>query len=427
MRVAALVLAAIIASAVTGEAADLLFFNSDPGDYIGQGFPQRFTDADAAFSATQNYDGGVSLTIDSGQLGGWNLDFAAPEGAPLAPGTYEGAMRFPFQAPPLPGLSVDGESRGCNTLSGRFVVLDVAYGAGSDVLRFSADFEQHCEEGQPALFGSIRFHAGDATCNGANDGTPCDDVDACSPSSACQQGTCTAVGTTACAAGDVCQVAACDPGSGVCVSRGVPDVTYVACDDGNACTVEDHCAGGVCTGGAPAPGCCATNADCDDHDPCTVDSCGADGSCTHTAAPCWRITGRAVGTATVPSTGRSVQRAERLDGLLLLNDDGTYRIPAGSCPGTGESLPDEVGSTRPGRRGRLVLAASNLAEQADALSQCIGHRVRLKNEQTWVRILADGDHLRGMSTVHANAHASGIAISLVITERFRGVRIDPVP
>ena len=40
---------------------------------------------------------GVSLSLN-GPAHFWFLDFAAPAAAPLAPGIYEGATRFPFQA-----------------------------------------------------------------------------------------------------------------------------------------------------------------------------------------------------------------------------------------------------------------------------------------------------------------------------------------
>jgi hypothetical protein len=73
---------------------------------------------------------------------------------------YELATRFPFQAATVPGLSVSGEGRGCNTLTGRFEVLEVTYGPSGEVLTFAADFAQHCEGMGPALTGSIRYNAG---------------------------------------------------------------------------------------------------------------------------------------------------------------------------------------------------------------------------------------------------------------------------
>lgn len=78
----------------------------------------------------------------------------------MTPGVYENATRFPFQGPTNAGLSVSGQGLGCNTLTGRFEVLEVVYGPGGEVNSFAADFEQHCEGATPALFGSIRFNTG---------------------------------------------------------------------------------------------------------------------------------------------------------------------------------------------------------------------------------------------------------------------------
>jgi hypothetical protein len=132
--------------------------DSQPGDYIGGGIDQTFTDADGVFTPSRNFDNGVSIYFNGGPHW-WYLDFAAPMDAPLAPGVYEGATRWPFQSPASPGLSVSGEGRGCNTLTGRLEVLEVEYGAGGEVLRFAATFEQHCEGAAPALLGSILFNS----------------------------------------------------------------------------------------------------------------------------------------------------------------------------------------------------------------------------------------------------------------------------
>ena len=85
------------------------------------------------------------------------VDFSAPEGQQLLAGYYRAARRYPFM--PLNGLSVSGFSRGCNRLTGRFVVLEVAIAPNGIVDRFAADFEQHCEDAVPALVGSIRYYA----------------------------------------------------------------------------------------------------------------------------------------------------------------------------------------------------------------------------------------------------------------------------
>ena len=74
-----------------------------------------------------------------------------------------------------------------------------------------------------------------------------------------------------------CTVDACDPVSG-CTKTPLPGGV---CDDGNACTQGDSCAGGFCTGALVV---------CDDQNACTSDSCDpADGCQTQPAAagaPC---------------------------------------------------------------------------------------------------------------------------------------------
>ena|SRR5258708_6858256 len=96
-----------------------LTLNSDPGDYIGQGQFLFFTPADGSFSAQQNFDQVASFSFNS-PTHFWHLDFAAANSQLLTVGTYTGAARFPFQSSSQPGLSVYGDGRGCNTLTGSF-------------------------------------------------------------------------------------------------------------------------------------------------------------------------------------------------------------------------------------------------------------------------------------------------------------------
>ena len=59
-----------------------------------------------------------------------------------------------------------------------------------------------------------------------------------------------------------------------------------ACDDGNACTSGDVCAGRSC-GGQAVAGCCANACDCDDGNACTPDVCDPQtGSCASAAPAC---------------------------------------------------------------------------------------------------------------------------------------------
>lgn len=109
-----------------------------------------------AFTASNSLN---VVTINFNGSTRWNLSFAAPQDQQLQPGPYEGATRHPFQSPTGPGLSISGDGRGCNTLTGRFDVLEAVYTVAGEIERFAADFEQHCEGAAPALFGSVRYNA----------------------------------------------------------------------------------------------------------------------------------------------------------------------------------------------------------------------------------------------------------------------------
>jgi hypothetical protein len=68
----------------------------------------------------------------------WFLDLAAPSGQVLAPGTYTGAPRNPFNSFAEPDLSVGGNGRGCNTLTGSFTISNVVFGPNGYVQTLDA-------------------------------------------------------------------------------------------------------------------------------------------------------------------------------------------------------------------------------------------------------------------------------------------------
>ena len=121
-----------------------------------------------------------------------------------------------------------------------------------------------------------------------DDGSACSD-DACAPGKGCVHlptaGTCS--DDNACTNGDTCGGGVCKPGSSVqcddldvCTKDSCDKATGcvftpfpAACSDGNACTVDDTCAGGSCIGGN-AP-------NCGDNNVCTADSCDPVAGCLH--------------------------------------------------------------------------------------------------------------------------------------------------
>jgi hypothetical protein len=74
----------------------------------------------------------------------------------LEPGYYSNLQRYPFNNPTRGGLSWYGDGRGCNTLTGWFVVDNVNYSGGT-ITALDLRFEQHCEGAGPALHGQVHW------------------------------------------------------------------------------------------------------------------------------------------------------------------------------------------------------------------------------------------------------------------------------
>jgi len=97
---------------------------------------------------------------------------------------------------------------------------------------------------------------------------PCNDFDACTAADTCAGGVCSGKAVS-CNDANVCTTDACAK-SGGCLHV----ANAQACSDGTACTTKDACVAGACVG---------VLVDCDDANPCTKDMCGAATGCQHPA------------------------------------------------------------------------------------------------------------------------------------------------
>jgi hypothetical protein len=131
---------------------------SQPGDFIGQGLTYAFSSGNAMFTFNATVSGlSASLSANDGQT--WSVDMYPATGQILAPGNYPNATRYPFNGRGN-GLNVDGDSRGCNTLTGSFYVKQVTFSAVDNSLRhFDGFFVQHCEGAPPALYGELKYNS----------------------------------------------------------------------------------------------------------------------------------------------------------------------------------------------------------------------------------------------------------------------------
>jgi len=231
-----------------------------------------------------------------------------------------------------PKLCDDGNActdNKCDSNTGSCVTESLAGGPCDD--ENACTDEDHCSE--DAVCQGINVTCDDANpCTGLQCdpsagclydalAVACDDGDACTGPDLCTDGACnlkplTCDDEVACTV-DSCDVTTgcihdpddvtCDDGDPCTEDSCVPTVGCVyellsvgPCDDENACTVDDACAGGACVGKTlecddgllctldgcdPLQGCTHATSDevCEDGNPCTDDACSLDQGCVHEA------------------------------------------------------------------------------------------------------------------------------------------------
>ena len=144
---------------------------------------------------------------------------------------------------------------------------------------------KNCDDGDPCT--DTRCNPSTGQCETTFNSAPCDDGDACTEGDTCSAGQCNGTPKT-CTSANLCLSGYCDHTDGMC--KFIPN--SVRCDDGNACTLEDHCVEGECKGTwevncddgwfcngqetcNPTTGQCETGTPpvCEDNDPCTLNQC----------------------------------------------------------------------------------------------------------------------------------------------------------
>ena len=375
----------MVAAVGTASAITRLRIESDVGDPIGRGVTEALSPPDAVFMVFASSDGYVGVQVDkfaSPNLieTSWEITFAVPAPVSLQPGTYENAVYDP-----TPGSTVSARlevihdstipsSVECPRATGRFTIYAIEFDGPSDERRLRslvADFELRCDGRTAALRGSLDLFAGDPDCDGAPDGSPCDDV--------------------------------------------------------NPCTTDDHCVAGACEASATLL--------CRDGIPTTDDVCVRHVGCRFPpAVSIWGTTGVATITAVGPG-GSATRRSPTRGLLELVADGTYVipsRTPP--CPEVPEPVVLH-GTWRATRRERLLLEAANATDIANALVACDPRiqRARVVGARHVARIgktcprkpTSDPDKaICGRQTTRLRLRVLGQTVGLTVEERYSGERLD---
>src|SRR5215467_12487981 len=174
-RWAFLGLVACLAWAEAARGSTLLYLDVGPESFH-DGFHRLLTPADGTFSSFR-YGRFVQVYfLPSGTETFAYVHLGPRRGARFEPGVYNDATNDEFGDAAL--LDAGPAPSSCGRSSGEFTLHEIRYDEAENVVALSADFEQRCSVGL-TIRGAVRFRVGDATCDGAPGGTPCDDGDPC--------------------------------------------------------------------------------------------------------------------------------------------------------------------------------------------------------------------------------------------------------
>ncbi len=218
--------------------------------------------------ATVTCDDGVSCTVD-----------VCDESAGACSFTPDDGLCTAGQAPRCDPVS-DCQYASCNTENcfDRPELCETAKCEGTLCVRTKSynPATQFCCAGNVATLGCDDSNpctndvCGSSGCEHTVNSNPCDDGDACTAQDVCFNGTCSG-SPIGCFDGNECTTDSCDSATGCVFSNRTG-----SCTGSNACLTGDMCSNGVCVEGNQA-------LDCNDGNSCTNDSCNTSSGCVNAA------------------------------------------------------------------------------------------------------------------------------------------------
>lgn len=132
-----------------------VYMQSEIGDFVGGGLSYTFMKTSHVFwtKVTKNT---INFVIHVDPT--WSLNFQAMDSIDmLRPGYYGELRRYSFHNHAKGGLDVEGNNRGCNRLTGWFVIDKITWVSGQ-ASELEMRFEQYCEGSQAPLRGQIHWY-----------------------------------------------------------------------------------------------------------------------------------------------------------------------------------------------------------------------------------------------------------------------------
>lgn len=137
---------------------NLLYVDSSPSDFIGQGQQATFDENNSLATVTASSMSSVTIDVAAG-TDNYGLQFSAPAGQTLTADNYENVRTGGGPSPLRPGMNINALGRGCDVASGRFVVREIAFDPSTGQLsRLAVDALQYCD-GPAPLQANLRFNS----------------------------------------------------------------------------------------------------------------------------------------------------------------------------------------------------------------------------------------------------------------------------
>jgi hypothetical protein len=155
--------ALLLLACASAQAQNKLFLRSQT--YAGLISYETLTvnDTNGAFTSTGNSSDQISVTG-----GGYSLKFRVPSGQTLAVGEYEATEIYQSDVTSRTAMYVYAQNYNwyCNTVTGRFRILELTRDAQGAIVSLALNFQQHCNNSYSAVMGQLRFNSAIATDEG---------------------------------------------------------------------------------------------------------------------------------------------------------------------------------------------------------------------------------------------------------------------